>query len=117
MCISNSHLRGVPVLFGYETTGKPRGTGAPAATRRRPREGGRLDHGGCPAARMIPQFGHPVAGCGRSTWPRGPYGPARARPPPQIDGPTTGETAPPLSSRGPPPGPLGRTVAPPADPH
>src|SRR5260370_25420529 len=61
MCISNRHLRGVPILFGYETTGKPRGTGAPAATRRWPPEAGRLGHGGCPAARMFPQVGHRVA--------------------------------------------------------
>src|SRR5260370_34492548 len=83
LCISNRHLRGVPILFGYETTGKPRGTGAPAATRRRPRQGGRLDHRGCPAARMFPQFGHPVAGCCRATSPRGPAGATVPRTPAQ----------------------------------
>ena len=61
LCVTNRHHRGVRVLFGYETTGKPRGAGAPAATRGRPLEGGRLNHGGRPAARMFPQLGHPVA--------------------------------------------------------
>lgn len=60
-CHGLRRCRGARVLLGYATTGKPRGIGAPAATRGRPREGGGLDHGGRPAARMFPQFGHPVA--------------------------------------------------------
>ena len=61
VCVNNRHQRGARVLFEYETTGKPRGVGAPTAPRGRPLEGGRRDHGGRPAARMFPQFGHPVA--------------------------------------------------------
>src|SRR5229473_2935843 len=36
VCVNNRHQRGARVLFEYETTGKPRGVGAPTAPRGRP---------------------------------------------------------------------------------
>src|SRR5712691_9308805 len=60
LCIINRHPRSARLPFGYETSWKPRGAGATAATRDRPGEGGRFDYGRGPSARMLTQFGHPL---------------------------------------------------------
>src|SRR5712692_4934038 len=87
------------VLFGYETTWKPRGAGATATTRDRPVEGGRFDYGRGPSARMLTQFGHPLEGCRPSPRPHGLEGEAGLGVAAEVDGAAAGEAAPPLAAR------------------